>query len=131
MFPLVGELAEDGIPVTVTCRVLCLCRQQYYRWLKEPISEHQRNRANVADVVFDAHRDDPEFGYRFLADEARRAGSMCVIGQCGRSVQRTAGGRCSAKRSLVRPAALELLHMTIWFVVFSLRHDRTNCGSPT
>ena len=74
MFPLVGELAEDGIPVTVTCRVLSLCRQQYYRWLKEPISEHQRNRANVANVVFDAHRDDPEFGYRFLADEARRAG---------------------------------------------------------
>ncbi|APA96304.1 DDE-type integrase/transposase/recombinase [Nocardia seriolae] len=24
--------------------------------------------------MFDAHRDDPEFGYRFLADEARAAG---------------------------------------------------------
>ena len=24
--------------------------------------------------MFDAHRDDPEFGYRFLADEARDAG---------------------------------------------------------
>jgi putative transposase len=24
--------------------------------------------------LFDAHRDDPEFGYRFLVDEARRAG---------------------------------------------------------
>jgi putative transposase len=24
--------------------------------------------------VSDAHRDDPEFGYRFLADEARDAG---------------------------------------------------------
>jgi hypothetical protein len=31
MFPLVGDLAADGIPVTVTCGVLKLCRQQYYR----------------------------------------------------------------------------------------------------
>ncbi|MFB7337079.1 hypothetical protein ACFC00_36555 [Streptomyces adustus] len=26
-----------------------------------------------ANSLFDAHRDDPEFGYRFLADEARGA----------------------------------------------------------
>ncbi|PPJ00306.1 hypothetical protein C5E46_00040 [Nocardia nova] len=26
--------------------------------------------------MFDAHRDDPEFGYRFLADEAREAGEV-------------------------------------------------------
>ena len=74
MFPLVRELAVDGIPVTVTCRVLSLCRQQYYRWLKEPITADQLDQAHVANAVFDAHRDDPEFGYRFLADEARYAG---------------------------------------------------------
>ena len=74
MFPLVRELSEDGIPVTVTCRVLSLCRQQYYRWLKEPITADQLDQAHVANAVFDAHRDDPEFGYRFLADEARDAG---------------------------------------------------------
>ncbi|WP_454345537.1 transposase [Streptomyces canus] len=28
-----------------------------------------------ANALFDAHRDDPEFGYRFLADEARGAGA--------------------------------------------------------
>ena len=27
--------------------------------------------AHRANTLFDAHRDDPEFGYRFLADEAR------------------------------------------------------------
>ena len=32
MYPLVRELAADGIPVTVTCRVLKLARQPYYRW---------------------------------------------------------------------------------------------------
>ena len=36
MYPLVTELAADGIPVTVTCRVLKLSRQPYYRWLAKP-----------------------------------------------------------------------------------------------
>jgi putative transposase len=71
MFPLVRELAVDGIPVTVTCRVLKLCRQQYYRWLKEPVTDAQLEEAYLANAIFDAHRDDPEFGYRFLADEVR------------------------------------------------------------
>lgn len=31
-YPLVAELAEAGIPVTVSCRVLKLARQPYYRW---------------------------------------------------------------------------------------------------
>jgi hypothetical protein len=31
---LVCELAGDGIPVTVTYRVLKITRQPYYRWLK-------------------------------------------------------------------------------------------------
>jgi hypothetical protein len=30
-------------------------------------------RAHRANALFDAHRDDPQFGYRFLADEARDA----------------------------------------------------------
>ncbi len=30
--------------------------------------------AHLANAVFDAHRDDPEFGYRFLADEVSDAG---------------------------------------------------------
>ena len=32
IYPLVSELAADGIPVTVTCRVLKIARQPYYRW---------------------------------------------------------------------------------------------------
>jgi hypothetical protein len=73
MFPLVRELAVDGIPVTVTCRVLNLCRQQYYRWLDTPVTDSQLDEAWLANAIFDAHRDDPEFGYRFLADEVRLA----------------------------------------------------------
>ena len=74
MYPLVQELAADGIAVAVTCRVLRLARQPYYRWLAKPVGDAELVRAYRADALFDAHRDDPEFGYRFLADEARDAG---------------------------------------------------------
>ncbi len=74
MYPLVRELAEDGVPVTVTCRVLKIARQPYYRWLAKPVTDAEIVRAYRANALFDAHRDDPEFGYRFLADEARQAG---------------------------------------------------------
>jgi putative transposase len=68
MYPLVRELAADGIPVTVTCRVLGLARQPHYRWLTQPVTDTEITRAALANAVFDAHCDDPEFGYRFLAD---------------------------------------------------------------
>ncbi|MFC0646249.1 hypothetical protein ACFS33_16845 [Cellulomonas phragmiteti] len=68
-----SELAADGIPVAVTCRVLKLARQPYYRWLAAPIGARELEEAHLANALFDAHRDDPEFGYRLLADEATRA----------------------------------------------------------
>ena len=84
MFPLVRELAADGIPVTVTCGVLKLCRQQYYRWLADPITAAELVEAYLANAIIDAHGDDPEFGYRFLADEVRQGGQ----GVCDRTVWR-------------------------------------------
>ena len=68
------ELAADGIPVAVTCRVLKLSRQPYYRWLRDPVTASEVVRAYRANALFDAHRDDPEFGHRLLADEARQVG---------------------------------------------------------
>ena len=74
MYPLVRELAVDGIPVTVTCRVLKIARQPYYRWLQRPVTDAELEEAYRANALFDAHRDDPEFGYRVLVDEAREDG---------------------------------------------------------
>ncbi len=68
------ELAADGIPVAVTCWVLKLSRQPYYRWLGRPVGGGELVEAYRANALFDAHRDDPEFGHRLLADEARVAG---------------------------------------------------------
>jgi putative transposase len=85
IYPLVRELAADGIPVVVTCRVLKLARQPYYRWLAAPVTDRDLAQAYLANALFDAHRDDPEFGYRFLADEAREAGQVA----CDRTMWRT------------------------------------------
>lgn len=78
MYPLVRELAVDGIPVTVTCRELKIARQPYYRWLQSPVTGAELEEAYRANALFDAHRDDPEFGYRYLLDEARDVGEPMV-----------------------------------------------------
>jgi hypothetical protein len=72
----VTELTEAGIPVTVTCRVLKLSRQTYYRWLANPVTPSEVVEAYRANALFDAHKDDPEFGHRLLADEAAEAGEV-------------------------------------------------------
>ena len=73
-----SELAADGIPVAVSLRVLKLSRQPYYRWRKQQVTPSELVEAYRANALFDAHRDDPEFGYRFLAGEAEAAGQrMC------------------------------------------------------
>ncbi len=55
-------------------RVLKLARQPYYRWRNNPIRDADVLRAHRINALHDAHHDDPTFGYRYLADEARRAG---------------------------------------------------------
>jgi len=58
----------------VTCRVLKLARQPYYRWRANPITDAEIVEAYRANALFDAHREDPEFGYRYLVEEAGDAG---------------------------------------------------------
>ena len=82
--PLVGDLADDGIPVTVTCRVLKITPPALLRWLDNTVTDAEWDEAHLANAVFDAHRDDPEFGCRFLADEVRAAGHPV----CDRTVWR-------------------------------------------
>ncbi|MGP5641707.1 IS3 family transposase [Brachybacterium tyrofermentans] len=77
-YPLVSELAADNIPVAVSLRVLKLSRQPYYRWLTHQVTKAEVVEAYRANALLDAHRDDPEFGYRFLVGEAAEAGEvMC------------------------------------------------------
>jgi hypothetical protein len=104
---LVKELAGDGVPVTVTCRVLKLARQPYNRWLERPVTDAEFEQAARANALFDAHLEDPEFGYRFLADEARSAGSGMA--------DRTAWRICRDNR---------------WWSVFGKKRGRTKKAGP-
>ena len=69
MYPLVRELADDDIPVAVTCRVLGFSKQAYYSWLKAPVTERDWDDAHLINAAIEIHSDDPEFGYRFVTDE--------------------------------------------------------------
>ena len=60
--------------MVLTCRVLKISPQVYYRWLTEPVTNAELDQAYRANALFDAHRDDPEFGYRYLHEEAVEAG---------------------------------------------------------
>lgn len=101
-----SELAADGIPVAVTCRVLKIARQPYYRWLASPVTPAELAQAYRANALFDAHCDDPEFGYRFLLDEAADAGEPMA--------ERTAWRICTANG---------------WWSVFGKRKTRKK-GQP-
>lgn len=74
MYPLVRELAVDGIPVAVTCRVLGFSKQAYYAWRSGPVTDRDWADAHWINAAVDVHHDDPTFGYRFLADDLRAAG---------------------------------------------------------
>jgi hypothetical protein len=62
MFPLVGDLAEAGILVVVTCRVLGLSRQAFYAWAADPVSGRDLVDAYAINAAFDVHADEPGLG---------------------------------------------------------------------
>lgn len=73
-YPLVADLAAEGIPVRVTCGVLGFSPQAFYKWRSRPCSDRDLTDAYLTNALVDAHADDPEFGYRFLANELEAAG---------------------------------------------------------
>ncbi len=77
MFPLVLDLAADPIhkiPVAVTCRVLGCSKQAFYKWRANPVTDRDWDDAHLINAAVDIHHDDPEFGYRFIADELAEHG---------------------------------------------------------
>ncbi len=69
IYPLVRDLAANGVPVTVTCRVLHFTPQAYYKWSANPVSQRDWDDGHLIDAAHQIHADDPVFGYRFIADE--------------------------------------------------------------
>ena len=81
MFPLVQDFADEGFPVSVTCGVLKFSSQALYKWKTSPICYRDWVDAHLVNAIVDIHADDPEFGYRFIADELERAGHDVGEGQ--------------------------------------------------
>jgi putative transposase len=73
-YPLVRDLAAEGVPVAVTCRVLRFSKQGYFKWLARPCSRRDLENAYLTNAAVDVHHDDPAFGYRFVSDELGRLG---------------------------------------------------------
>lgn len=73
-FPLVRDLAAEGFPVRLTCGVLGFSTQAFYKWQARPCSDRDWADAHLVNAIRDVHGDDPEFGYRFIADELERDG---------------------------------------------------------
>jgi transposase InsO family protein len=84
MFPLVEDLAADGVPVRFTCGLLGFSPQAFYKWKRRPCSERDWADAHAINSIVDVHAEDPEFGYRFIADELEAAGQR----SCERRVWR-------------------------------------------
>ena len=63
-YPLVVDLARDGFPVSVTCRVLGFSTQGFYKWQRSPVSRRDYDDAVLTNAARDAHTGDPTFGYR-------------------------------------------------------------------
>ena len=90
MFPLVLDLAAEGFPVRLTCGVLGFSAQAFYKWRARPVSDRDWADAHTLNRIVDVHADDPEFGYRFIADELDRAGQ--------RTNERRVWRLCNAQR---------------------------------
>ncbi|ACV07012.1 Integrase core domain [Kytococcus sedentarius] len=99
-YPLVRDLAADGIPVTVTCRVLKFSPQAFYAWCAHPVSDRDLVDAYAMNAAYEIHAEDPALGYRFIADELadaghalseRRVWKICHQGQIVSAHSRTRG----------------------------------------
>ena len=78
IYPLVKEIAAVGapvrVPVAVACRVLGFSKQGYYKWLKQPVSAREAEERELIAVLHQLYDDDPEGGYRVLADDITELG---------------------------------------------------------
>lgn len=111
MYPLVRELdvadAPVRVPVAVACRVLGLSRQGFYRWQRGPVTWRAWDDAHLTNAAIAVHAQEPELGYRLIADELRAAGHQVsdnrVARLCSRQGIRAAHSRQRATSCKPQP----------------------------
>ncbi|WP_345182607.1 IS3 family transposase, partial [Nocardioides caricicola] len=71
-FRLVQELAADGVPVAVTCRVLQVSRSGFYEWSTRGPSARDIDDARLLDTIITIHADSRQtYGVRRVHAELR------------------------------------------------------------
>jgi hypothetical protein len=104
-YPLVRDLAADGVPVAVTCRVLSFSKQAFYQWCQDPAPQRDWDETHLINAALDIHRDGPAFGYRFIADELPARGITASENRVARLCsQQRIWSAVSKKRGLGRKA---------------------------
>ena len=66
---LLDVVADDGIPLTVTCRVPGLLRTAVLQVAERPVKQWDWDKAHLINAAIHTHGDDPGSGYRFIADQ--------------------------------------------------------------
>ncbi|MEW6932236.1 IS3 family transposase [Trueperella pyogenes] len=85
IFPAVERLIKAGqASLTVAVRVVKFSRHAFYKWLVR-----ERKDIDICKAIREIHDDDPEFGYRLIADELADRGyqlsELCVWRLCFRA----------------------------------------------
>ena len=57
IYPVVRELAADGVPVPTSCRVLDVSTSGYYDWRERPTSPRERANLELVEVIRTIHDD--------------------------------------------------------------------------
>ena len=55
IYPVVRELAGDGIPVATACRVLEVSTSGFYEWERRPASDRAWDQAHLMHAIREAH----------------------------------------------------------------------------
>jgi hypothetical protein len=113
MFPLVADLAAEGVPVRLTCGLLGFSPQAFYKWKRRPCSARDWADAHTTNAILDVHADDPEFGYRFpdvLADDVATALTLSVDQRMLRKARPTLKMKYTADRGEKRRALGRAFH---------------------
>lgn len=83
------------------------------------------------NALFGAHRDDPEFGYRFSPTRPATPACRWRVGQRGGSAPRWAGGARSVRNAAATAGRSVRRSTTTWSGATSPPARRIGCGPPT
>jgi putative transposase len=82
----------------MTCRVFGFSKQAFYQWKARPVTARDWADAHLINAAVNIHHDNPEFGYRFIADELPGRGVRASRNRIGRLCTQPSGsGQCTRR----------------------------------